>query len=228
MTTLQMHGTGTSLGDPIEVGAACAVMLGTTRNGAARAWPLVLGSVKTSVGHTETAAGLMGLLTAMGAAGRCQVEPLLHLRTFSPHLMSVMAHASTALAQVCAPRQASGSSVVGHIHGGTADGGGVSTGCSAFAFQGTNVHAIVTKASSSNGTKIIQNRIPNPDVSILLLPWSPRVLPRCQNGSPKVPKWRRQASQMTALGNRHEPKGAGGKGRSPRDSAHPHRGAGRE
>ena len=47
---LQMHGTGTSLGDPIEVGAALAVL------GRSAGAPLALEAVKSYVGHTETAA----------------------------------------------------------------------------------------------------------------------------------------------------------------------------
>src|SRR5581483_3698706 len=54
---IEAHGTGTALGDPIELGALNGVF--GDRNGAA---PLVLGSVKTNVGHLESAAGIAGFI----------------------------------------------------------------------------------------------------------------------------------------------------------------------
>ena len=53
---LQMHGTGTSLGDPIEFGASLAALKRVT--GA----PLMLEAVKSYIGHTECASGIIGLM----------------------------------------------------------------------------------------------------------------------------------------------------------------------
>lgn len=63
MTHLQMHGTGTALGDPIEVGAATAVFV----EGVCRPTALAASTAKSWIGHTEAAAGVMGLTHATAA-----------------------------------------------------------------------------------------------------------------------------------------------------------------
>eukprot|EP00963_Diacronema_lutheri_P014694 scaffold3688_cov1529-Pavlova_lutheri.AAC.1 len=62
VNSLQMHGTGTSLGDPIEVGAISATLLRDP--GSNRTSPLVFTAGKSSMGHAETAAGLVGVAKA--------------------------------------------------------------------------------------------------------------------------------------------------------------------
>ena len=60
MTALQLHGTGTPLGDPIELGAAQAVLMGNSP----RQQPIQIAAAKSWIGHTEAASGVMGLLQA--------------------------------------------------------------------------------------------------------------------------------------------------------------------
>src|SRR5690606_9285233 len=78
---LEAHGTGTPLGDPVEVSAIAAVY-GRDRK---TDQPLLLGSVKTNIGHTESAAGLAGLLKVALAAQHGFVPPHLHFQTPNPH-----------------------------------------------------------------------------------------------------------------------------------------------
>ncbi len=60
VTGVQLHGTGTPLGDPIELGAIQAVLMGSSQ----RAVPLQVAAAKSWVGHTEAASGVIGLLQA--------------------------------------------------------------------------------------------------------------------------------------------------------------------
>jgi len=77
---VECHGTGTPLGDPIEVGAIKETV------GQNRRTPLILGSIKTQIGHTETAAGLAGMLKVILAFQYGMIPGNLHLRALSKDL----------------------------------------------------------------------------------------------------------------------------------------------
>ena len=79
---LEAHGAGSSMGDAIEVQAAAAVY---GRNRAAGR-PLLIGSVKTNIGHLEPAAGIAGLIRAVLAINRGVIPPHLHYDDPSPNL----------------------------------------------------------------------------------------------------------------------------------------------
>lgn len=74
---LHMHGTGTPLGDPIEMGGIAAVLLPKDRPGDS---PLLLAAHKSSAGHAEAAAGLLGLAHATLTLESASVPSILHLR----------------------------------------------------------------------------------------------------------------------------------------------------
>ena len=79
---VEAHGTGTNLGDPIEVQALAAVFEHdwTKKN------PLLIGSVKTNIGHLETAAGAAGLIKLLLSLKYGEIPPHLHLNTPNPHI----------------------------------------------------------------------------------------------------------------------------------------------
>jgi phthiocerol/phenolphthiocerol synthesis type-I polyketide synthase E len=78
---VEAHGTGTPLGDPIELAALTEAFRGTSRTGFC-----ALGSVKTNVGHLETAAGIAGLIKAALAVQRGKIPPSLHFQKPNPEI----------------------------------------------------------------------------------------------------------------------------------------------
>lgn len=120
---LEAHGTGTALGDPIEVRGINNVLCKdrSTDN------PLMVGSVKTNIGHLEIAAGMASLLKVILSLKNQEIPPHLHFKELNPDL----AAAATALKIPTAslpwqrteePRRA---------------------GISAFGLSGTNAHMII-------------------------------------------------------------------------------------
>src|SRR5205085_138772 len=76
---VEAHGTGTAIGDPIEVEALGAVLC---RDRPADR-PLVIGSHRSNLGHSEAAAGIAGLLKVIMALHHETIPPQLHFST--PH-----------------------------------------------------------------------------------------------------------------------------------------------
>ena len=79
---IEAHGTGTKLGDPIEVDALKGVFCSHPRIDR----PLRLGSVKTNIGHLESAAGIAGLIKASLVLKHGVIPPHLHLNKINPLL----------------------------------------------------------------------------------------------------------------------------------------------
>lgn len=126
---LQMHGTGTPLGDPIELGAATAVLLNKASD---RVSPLELTSAKSFMGHAEPAAGIVGLSKLTLMMCDVSIDPFVSLRNMNPHVSATLE--SRGQTPAFGPRQVmpTGSNRASAF-------GGVS----AFAFQGTNAHAMI-------------------------------------------------------------------------------------
>lgn len=77
---VEAHGTGTPLGDPIEVRALATVY------GQERKHPLLIGSVKTNIGHLEGAAGIAGMIKVVLSLQNGVIPPHLNFREPNPYL----------------------------------------------------------------------------------------------------------------------------------------------
>ncbi|BBA33063.1 polyketide synthase family protein [Methylocaldum marinum] len=118
---LEAHGTGTSLGDPIEVGALGAVF-------GERQEPLIIGSVKTNIGHLEAAAGMAGLIKVVLALQHGEIPPSLHFHVPNPHIPWSELPVSVASERRRWPHGRRVASV------------------SSFGFSGTNAHVVLEEA----------------------------------------------------------------------------------
>lgn len=78
---IETHGTGTNLGDPIEVGALKSVFGQRSAD-----QPLYLGSVKTNIGHLNAAAGIAGLIKTVLMLDHGQIAPNLHFKNPNPKI----------------------------------------------------------------------------------------------------------------------------------------------
>ena len=124
---VEMHGTGTALGDPIEVGALSSIEADNLEKDS----PLNLICVKSILGHGEVVSGLLGACHALFATGNCVRKKIQHLRDLNPYVGDIFESAGMK-ANVSATRQLAPPG----LNNGAA-------GVSSFAFQGTNVHAIL-------------------------------------------------------------------------------------
>ncbi len=126
---VEAHGTGTPLGDPIEA-RALGTVLG---RGRAEDAPLLIGTVKTNIGHLEGAAGIAGLIKTVLAVNSGTIPRNLHFDTPNPHIpfdqlrLKVVAEQQQ-WPETGRPRRA---------------------GVSSFGFGGTNAHAVIEQAPAA-------------------------------------------------------------------------------
>src|SRR5690554_356995 len=123
---IEAHGTGTELGDPIELGALGAVF----SDGRSEQEPLRVGSVKTNIGHLEPAAGIAGFIKTVLALQHKTIPPHLNFSRPNPHVD--WSELGIKIPQQSEPWQPRNGRRI--------------AGVSSFGFSGTNAHVIVEEA----------------------------------------------------------------------------------
>ncbi|HEX2091756.1 MAG TPA: polyketide synthase, partial [Longimicrobiaceae bacterium] len=123
---LEAHGTGTPLGDPIEIDALRAVLA----EGRAPGEVCAIGSVKTNIGHLEAAAGVAGLAKTVLALHQGEIPAHLHLRELNPQI--ALDGTRFQVPTETRPWPRSGRRRV--------------AGVSSFGFTGTNAHVVLGEA----------------------------------------------------------------------------------
>ena len=134
---IEAHGTGTELGDPVEINGlrrAYAELTGTERVSA----PTIgLGTVKSNIGHLEAAAGLAGVIKILMAMRRNELPPTLNCTPLNPHIdldgspfRIVTLRQPWPAGSPAAPRRA---------------------GVSSFGFGGTNAHVVLESYDAPSG-----------------------------------------------------------------------------
>ncbi len=129
---VEAHGTGTAVGDPIEAHALAGALCEnrSTDN------PLPIGSVKSNLGHLETAAGIASLIKAALIVNRGQIPPSIHFDTPNPHI-------DFEECRLRVPTKVESFPVIPGVPR--------LVGVNSFGFGGTNAHVIVSEPPTATG-----------------------------------------------------------------------------
>lgn len=142
---VEAHGTGTPLGDPIELDALYNVF-GDRKDSS----PLIIGSVKTNLGHLESASGVAGFIKTVLAVGKAHIPRQLHFSSLNPHACAGASTFTVAAEPVDWPE-------TDHPR---------RAGVSSFGVSGTNAHIVVEQAPQVAGETALT---PEPLVSTLVV-----------------------------------------------------------
>jgi acyl transferase domain-containing protein/acyl-CoA synthetase (AMP-forming)/AMP-acid ligase II/thioesterase domain-containing protein len=137
---LEAHGTGTALGDPVEIEAALSALGDRDR-------PLIVGSAKTNLGHLEAAAGAAGLAKVVLSLQHRAIPAHLHFTRLNPVLEPLAA--SFVIPRATQPWAVS-------------PRGRRIAGVTAMGMSGTNVHVVVEEAAAAASSRAPES--PRPEL----------------------------------------------------------------
>ncbi|HUN44153.1 MAG TPA: SDR family NAD(P)-dependent oxidoreductase [Acetobacteraceae bacterium] len=130
---VEAHGTGTPLGDPIELNTL-STLLSPGRTATTPCW---IGSVKTNIGHLESAAGIAGLMKAVLALHHARIPAHLNCKILNPLIQ---------LDPACLR-------IPGEIVAWPNGTGTRLAGVSSFGFGGTNAHVVLSESPAAIATR---------------------------------------------------------------------------
>ncbi len=141
VTYIEAHGTGTNLGDPVEVeGLTRAFRLHTDDIGFCR-----LGSIKSSIGHLDAAAGIAGFIKAVMCVAKAKIPTTLHFEQANP----AIDFANSPFVVANSTQDWNPTEV-----------GTRRAGISAFGIGGTNAHVVISEPPIPNGDLNVEIRSP--------------------------------------------------------------------
>lgn len=169
---IEAHGTGTSLGDPIEI-AGLSKVFGSGGNSST---PIAIGSVKSNIGHLESAAGIAGLTKVLLQMKHRQLVPSLHAQKLNANID--FANSPFAVQQSLAPWEADGLRTAG---------------VSSFGAGGANAHIVIEEWNADEHPMLRNSNAPQ----LLLL--SARNEERLQAYAQKIRDFLRENSERLVL-----------------------------
>ncbi|MFF4988233.1 aminotransferase class III-fold pyridoxal phosphate-dependent enzyme [Streptosporangium saharense] len=160
---VEAHGSGTALGDPIEMGAL------TRTYGRRKSGLCHVGSVKSNIGHAEAAAGIAGLVKLVLCLRNGHLPASLHATPPNPRLRLE----GTRMRVVTEPLTWDGDPLVGAV--------------SSFGFGGTNAHVIVSAPGRTTRKTVPGNTSNQPNTTREAVPEPPDVLEAVPEVAPEAP-----------------------------------------
>jgi surfactin synthase thioesterase subunit/3-oxoacyl-(acyl-carrier-protein) synthase/acyl carrier protein len=144
---VECHGTGTFLGDPIEIQALGSVV-GKQRDSEKPCW---IGSVKTNIGHLEPAAGIASIIKVALALKERQIPPHLNFHNPNPHIAFDKYHLRIPTAVQAWPKY----------------GEYRVAGVSGFGFGGTNAHIVMRELTETEHALALPSPATKPELFTL-------------------------------------------------------------
>ncbi len=162
---LEAHGTGTAVGDPVELDAVASVY----GPGRETDRPLLIGSVKTNIGHLESAAGIAGLIKAALVVKKGVIPKHLHFHNPHPSFDWENQPLQVTSTMMDWPRR---------------DGLPRLAGVNSFGITGTNAHIVVEEHPGRDGASALGlHQVGSPRAVAVSLPAPMADLPLHEGGS---------------------------------------------